>query len=217
MLIDLHNHTLHLSTDSGLSLDALLSRAKERGLDGVCLTEHNALWKDMARLEDAAKRHGIAVFLGMEVNTHYGHTLVYGVQSFRNSMLNFDELCRVVESEGGLMVLAHPQWVGVGRKPSMEIIGNHFHGIEVLNGEVSNETNDYVSAMAATLGKFGTGGSDAHSPAAVGKCATRFENPVTTTEEMVREMRAGRVSAVRLSAPGVNGAATVNGTSNGRH
>ncbi len=216
MLIDLHNHTLHLSLDSGLTLEALLTRAKERGLDGVCLTEHNALWQDTARLKDAANRHGIAIFLGMEVNTQYGHTLVYGVQAFRNSMFNFDELCRVVESEGGLMVLAHPQWVGVGRKPTMDIIGNYFHGIEVLNGEVSNDANDYVAGMATTLGKFGVGGSDSHSLAAVGKCATRFQNPVTTTAEMVEEMRAGRVSAVRL-APSSNGLGPVNGNSNSRH
>ena len=205
MLIDLHNHTRHLSTDSGLSLDDLLARAKQRGLDGVCLTEHNAMWQNPARLEDAAKRYGVAVFRGMEVNTQYGHVLVYGVSAFRNFMFDFGELCRVVESEGGVLVLALPQWVGnTGRSPGPEVITNHFHGLEVLNGEVTNDANDYVGSMAASLGKFGTGGSDAHSVEAVGRCATRFEKLVTTEEEMVREMRAGRVSPVRL-APSSNG------------
>ncbi|MBI4339948.1 MAG: PHP domain-containing protein [Chloroflexi bacterium] len=211
MLIDLHNHTLHLSMDSGLTLDVLLARAKERGLDGVCLTEHNAVWQNTARLEAAGQRHGLAVFRGMEVNTQHGHVLVYGVKAFRNSMFNFDELCRVVESEGGVLVLAHPQWVGnVGRPPATEIIAEHFHGIEVLNGEVSNDANNYVASMATALGKFGTGGSDSHSLGAVGKCATRFQNPVMTDEEMVKEMRAGRVSAVRL-APSNNGLGPMHG------
>lgn len=198
MLIDLHNHTRHLSLDSGLTLDGLLGRAKERGLDGVCLTEHNAIWQNTARLEKAAERHGIAVFRGMEVNTQHGHVLVYGLRAFRNSMLNFDELCRVVESEGGVLVLAHPQW-GAGRSPSQEVIARHFHGLEVLNGEVTNDANDYVGAMAASLGKFGTGGSDSHSLSAVGKCATLFQTPVKTDEEMVRELRAGRVMPVRVA------------------
>lgn len=205
MLIDLHNHTRHLSSDSGLSLDDLLARAKERGLDGVCLTEHNAMWQNTERLQEAAQRHGVAVFRGIEVSTQHGHVLVFGVRAFRNSMFDFGELCRVVESEGGVLVLAHPQWVGnVGRAPSMDIIAEHFHGLEVLNGEISNDANDYVASMATSLGKFGTGGSDSHSREAVGRCATRFQNPVTTEEEMVREMRAGRVSAVRL-APSSNG------------
>jgi hypothetical protein len=191
--------------DSGLTLDELLGRAKERGLDGVCLTEHNAIWQNTARLEAAGNRHGLAVFRGMEVNTQYGHVLVFGVRAFRNSMFDFGELCRVVESEGGVLVLAHPQWVGsVGRGPSPDVIANYFHGLEVLNGEVSNDANNYVASMAASLGKFGTGGSDSHSLGAVGKCATLFQNPVRTEEEMVREMRAGRVSAVRL-APSTNG------------
>ncbi|MBI4311492.1 MAG: PHP domain-containing protein [Chloroflexi bacterium] len=216
MLIDLHNHTLHLSTDSGLTLDELLARAKERGLDGVCLTEHNAVWQNTARLEAAGQRHGLAVFRGMEVNTQYGHVLVYGVRAFRNSMFNFDELCRVVESEGGVMVLAHPQWVGVGRPPTMDIIANHFHGIEVLNGEVSNDANGYVESMAVSLGKFGTGGSDSHSIGAVGKCATLFQNPVRNEEEMVKEMRVGRVTAVRL-APSSNGLKSLNGNNSLPH
>ena len=201
MLIDLHNHTLHLSIDSGLTLDALLGRAKERGLDGVCLTEHNTMWQNTARLEAAGERHGIAVFRGMEINTQYGHVLVYGLQAFRNSFFRFDELCSAVESEGGLLVLAHPQWVNVGKPPGRDVIEAHFHGIEVLNGEVTSNANDYIGPMATSLGKFGTGGSDSHSLEAIGRCATRFENPVTTEEEMVREMRAHRISAVRLAPP----------------
>ena len=190
--------------DSGLSLEDLLKRAKERGLDGVCLTEHNALWQNTERLLEAGNRHSIGVFRGMEVNTQYGHVLVFGLQAFHNYMFNFDELTRAIDSEGGVLVLAHPQWVGMGQPPGPDVIRERFHGIEVLNGEHANDANNYVESMATRLGKFGTGGSDSHSLEAVGRCATLLQNPVTTDEEMVREMRAGLVSAVRL-APSTNG------------
>lgn len=190
--------------DSGLTLDSLLARAKERGLDGVCLTEHNAVWQNKERLKEAGERHGIAVFRGMEVNTQYGHVLVYGLEAFRNIMFSFDELCNAVETEGGVLVLAHPQWTSMGQPPSPDVIREHFHGIEVLNGEISNDASSYVESMANRLGKFGIGGSDSHSLEAVGRCATLFENRVSTDEEMVSEMRAGRVSAIRL-APSSNG------------
>lgn len=191
--------------DSGLALGDLLARARERGLDGVCLTEHNALWQNTERLEAAAERYGVAIFRGTEVTTQYGHVLVYGLERFHNSMFDLHELYRVVESEGGVLVQAHPQWVDAGRAPGPDLVVDRFHGIEVLNGEISTYANGYVAAVAADLGKFGTGGSDAHSPGAVGRCATLFERPVTTDEEMVRELRAGRVSAVRLAPPGRNG------------
>ena len=81
---------------------------------------------------------------------------------------------------------------------------NNYHGIEVLNGEATGTASNNVGSMATSLGKFGIGGSDAHSLSAIGKCATLFENAVRTEEEMVSEMRAGRVSAVWL-APTSNG------------
>ncbi|MBI2872792.1 MAG: PHP domain-containing protein [Chloroflexi bacterium] len=204
MLVDLHNHTLHHSMDSGLTLDALLARAKERGLDGVCLTEHNAVWKDTARLEEAAARYGVAVFRGMELSTEYGHVLAYGLSAFHPAMLRFDGLCQAVESEGGVLVLAHPQWVTTDRRPGRDLLASSFHGIEVLNGEIANDSNGYVTSTARLLGLFETGGSDAHSLEAVGRCATRFHSPVASDEEMVRELRAGRVTAVRLH-PSHNG------------
>ena len=81
------------------------------------------------------------------------------------------------------------------------MVAEHFHGIEVLNGEISSDASKYVETMAERYGKFATGGSDSHSVEAIARCATLFENVVTTDDEMVAEMRAGRVSAVRLAPP----------------
>ena len=44
MLLDLHNHTWPRSHDSVLDPDDLVARAKGLGLDGICLTEHDAVW-----------------------------------------------------------------------------------------------------------------------------------------------------------------------------
>jgi Predicted metal-dependent phosphoesterases (PHP family) len=41
MLIDLHVHELKYSSDSHISLDDILKKAKEVGLDGVCITNHD--------------------------------------------------------------------------------------------------------------------------------------------------------------------------------
>ena len=44
MIIDLHNHTIPLSRDSSLNPRDLIGKISELGIDGVCLTEHNAAW-----------------------------------------------------------------------------------------------------------------------------------------------------------------------------
>ena len=45
-VLDLHCHSSDRSLDSGVRADVLCAQAVARGLDGVCLTEHNSIWPD---------------------------------------------------------------------------------------------------------------------------------------------------------------------------
>ena len=79
MLIDLHCHTRVHSACSALTPDALVRAAMARGLDGVCITEHDAMWA----AEDVtgwATRFNFVVLRGMEVTTEVGHVLAYGLE-----------------------------------------------------------------------------------------------------------------------------------------
>lgn len=79
MHLDLHIHTTAYSRCSKLTPDAMAIAAKRACLDGVCVTEHNRIWKEReARaLED---KHGIAIFRGMEVTTTGGDIIVFGLE-----------------------------------------------------------------------------------------------------------------------------------------
>jgi hypothetical protein len=46
------------------------------------------------------------------------------------------------------------------------------------------------------LGLPGTGGSDAHQVHEIGACLTLFENEVRNEEDLIREIRAGRIRAM---------------------
>ena len=43
MLVDMHLHALPNSTDSFLTLEEIVSLAKLRGLDAICLTDHDSM------------------------------------------------------------------------------------------------------------------------------------------------------------------------------
>ena len=43
MLVDMHLHALPNSTDSFLTLEEIVSLAKMRGLDAICLTDHDSM------------------------------------------------------------------------------------------------------------------------------------------------------------------------------
>src|SRR3989304_311493 len=103
MLIDLHTHTHPLSHDSLLSPDDLIDAAKEAGLDGVCLTEHDFFWEPETAA-DLSRRHNFLVIPGIEVNTEDGHIVVFGLEKYVYGMHRMRELAALVEQAGGGMI-----------------------------------------------------------------------------------------------------------------
>ena len=145
MILDLHLHS-ELSDDSRAPVEAylkLLARKRdERPLDGIVLTEHRQfdLRREYRTLED---RYGFLVLNAAEVETDYGHVLVYGVNEdilarfdFRDVRLPAQELLREVERLGGIALPCHPGRPNVGlcahyeTKPPLEGVV----AVEALNG-----------------------------------------------------------------------------------
>ncbi len=217
MLIDLHNHTLPRSSDSSLRVEELILQAKTRGLDGVCLTEHDNTWNSK-EVERISKDNGFLVIAGMEVTTDHGHILVFGVNKFSYEMFTAERLRRIVEEEGGVMVLAHPfrrslyKLYSHGHTPSpnggMSWAAqdhdylNLVEAVEVLNGTGSPHQNAFSLEVAQRLGLPGTGGSDAHHRAEIAACVTKFERDIAGLSELMNELRSGEFSALDLRIGG---------------
>lgn len=195
-IIDLHVHTAPLSTDSALTSDSLMRRSAELGMSAVCVTEHNRMWRAAEALE-LSERYELPVLRGMEVSTGAGHVLVFGLAEFRPEMFDVERLRAAIQSEGGAAVLAHPVREPRFRRPWAEVRGL-FHALEALNGDDDGAAPDLVFNIARSLGMPTTGGSDAHSAAALGRCATRFQDPITDERALVEALQSGRVEAVDL-------------------
>ena len=195
MLIDLHCHTRVHSPCSALTPDALVRAAQARGLDGVCITEHDALWPldDVRRLAETME---FAVFRGMEVTTEVGHALVFGVERHHPEMATLDALHRIVRAEAGLMYLAHP-----GRRYGAlppDDLAAYFDSVEAHNGTEGMLQNDNAARLARGLSLPGIGGSDAHSVREVGVCATEFDDDIGNEAEFLRALREGAYGARRV-------------------
>ena len=77
---DLHIHTTAHSGCSNMTPDQMAMAAKDAGLDGVCITEHNRLWNKDAIRKSLARKHGIAILCGMEITTTGGDILAFGLE-----------------------------------------------------------------------------------------------------------------------------------------
>ncbi|MCH2527937.1 MAG: PHP domain-containing protein, partial [Dehalococcoidia bacterium] len=81
MIIDLHNHTYPKSDDSFISPDELIIKAKDIGLDGICLTEHDCFWTN-DDIELLSSKHNFLILPGVELNTDAGHVLAFGLEHY---------------------------------------------------------------------------------------------------------------------------------------
>lgn len=195
MLIDLHTHTRVHSRCSALTPDALVRAARERGLDGVCITEHDALWNP-DEIDALAQQLDFAVFRGIEVTTEVGHVLVFGVQRFDPAMAVLADLHSLVHAEGAVMYLAHPSR-RYGTLPPADLAA-WFDSVEAHNGTEGLLQNDAAAHIAAMMRLPGIGGSDAHSVREVGICATEFSDPITDEASFLAALRAGAYRARRV-------------------
>lgn len=195
MLIDLHCHTKVMSPCSALTPEALVRAARARGLDGVCITEHDALWAadEVARI---AAEMEFLVLRGMEVTTEVGHILVFGLERHDPAMATLGELHRIVLGENALMYLAHPSR-RYGSLPSKDL-ASVFDSVEEQNGTEGMLQNDNASRLARGLRLPGIGGSDCHSVREVGICATEFDADVRDEVSFLAALRAGAYHARRV-------------------
>jgi predicted metal-dependent phosphoesterase TrpH len=201
MIIDLHNHTTPRSSCSVMKPDDLVEFAKRAGLDGLCITEHDRIWK-ADELKALSEKHEFPLFRGMEVSTDLGHVLVFGLEEYVVGSWKLSTLAEAVTEAGGFMILTHPARSVYSYANTLEEYVQkalqYVHTIEVFNGGRMAPENDRVAKVAEDMRLKGTGASDAHQRMEVGRCATIFERPVSSEAELVAELHSGRFRAADL-------------------
>jgi len=212
MILDLHLHS-ELSDDSRAPVEAylkLLQRKRaERPLDGIVLTEHRQfdLHRDLRELED---RYGLLILNAAEVETDYGHVLVYGVNAdilarfdFTDVRLPAQEVISEVYRLGGVALPCHPGRPNVGLCAHYESKGplDGVIAVEALNGGSKKGEDARVQELMRQYGYAGFGGSDSHLVSFVGIVATEFDADIRSMDDLVRELRGGRCRAVDFRQP----------------
>ena len=201
MKIDLHVHTEPLSPDSLMSAEQAIETAKEIGLDGICLTEHDRAWQ-LSEISLLREKHDFRVFRGVEVMLRGGiEMLVFGLNIDFTSLLQLSDLRNMVTAAKGFMVYAHPfrglpELTVSDSDAALEItLGKvditSIDAVEGRNGRNKDMYNQPALEMAARYNLKTTGGSDAHAVDEIGTCVTVFDRNVSTDEELLYELKVG--------------------------
>ena len=188
MILDLHLHS-ERSDDSRAPVEAYLkllraSATSARSTASCSPSTASSTWRaTTATLEDA---YGFRILNAAEVETDYGHVLVYGVNADILARFDFTDVrlpAQEVITRGRAprrRRAALPSRAGrtsasartTRRKPPLEGV---IVAVEALNGGSRKGEDERVQELIARHGYAAFGGSDSHLVSFVGICATEFE------------------------------------------
>jgi predicted metal-dependent phosphoesterase TrpH len=197
--VDMHLHTC-VSKDCAVRPQAVVTAARQRGLDRICITDHNSITGALA----AQALDPELVIVGEEILTAAGdEILAFYVTEWVPPGLPYAETLWRLEEQGAVISVSHPfdrhrnrAWT----ETELETILPRLHAIEVFNARTMNDgANQQAQAFAAAHNLPGTAGSDAHTRWEIGRAY--LELPAfTNAQELRAALPAGRVQG--LASPG---------------
>jgi hypothetical protein len=202
MKLDLHVHST-CSRDATAPPKDVISHCKKLGLDGLAITDHNAIAGSIEAYGLGKEQHLIVV-RGVEISTKEGHVLALGVSELVPRGLTVAETIEKIHSLGGMAVAAHPQRFpsGIGLELARKGL---FDAIETINGGSSRRSNVRARRVAEERRLPVTAGSDAHELTQLGKAYTMVES-CETEDDVIEAIRKGKTQAGGRSRTSSEGA-----------
>jgi len=168
------------SFDSLNNFDKIKKRCKQKGIDGVAITDHNTLKGGLASRKFSDENF---LFIpGQEVDTDFGDVIGLMIQDEIKSK-NFYEVIDEIKNQGGISYLPHPS-----RKCNLSInqIKKNIDVIEAVNGRSAKRDNLKSSKLAFSLDLPYASGSDAHTIREIGKTKTVFSERFTNESSLTK-------------------------------
>ena len=217
MYLDMHSHSVS-SDDSRATVEQYVKwiqvlRKRGHTIDGIVLTEHRKFDfdKDYSAL---AIQYNLLVLKGSELDTRYGHFLVYGVTQPLTQAIDFSDvrmdaraLMQAARRHDAIALPAHPGRFGIGLTDYIAQ-GESFEDVEIverLNGGSRQGENERADELCKSHHLLGIGGSDAHLTSHIATCMTDFKAPIKTESDLVEALLSKEFRPVWLDNV-VNGA-----------
>ena len=170
--VDLHLHS-HYSHDGRSSLQQLIDRARECGLDRLALTDHNT-FEGALEFVRVAPELAIA---GEEVKTLEGEVIGLFITSRVPPFLAPEQALDLIHGMGGLTYVPHPldRYRAHFRHERLVELAERIDIIETYNPWCDAGANKAAARLAEDLAKVTATGSDSHSAEELGRSWMEME------------------------------------------
>lgn len=197
--VDMHLHT-RVSFDSLSPYAAVIAAARAAGIDRLVVTDHNRIDGALRAQELDPER----VIVGEEVKTREGADLI-GI--FLTELIPRGtparETCERIRAQGGVVYVPHPfdtRRSGFGER--LEEIADLVDVVEAHNARTWGAgVNERGEAWARAHGKLLGAGSDAHTPAEIGRGYVEVPPFTHDRASFLDALRRGRVAGRTTSSP----------------
>jgi predicted metal-dependent phosphoesterase TrpH len=199
-IADLHLHTIY-SYDGTASVPAVLTRARQIGLDVIAITDHDEIAGALKALE-LAPQYGVEVIPGSEVTTAEGDLLALNITEKVQAGRPLIETILKVGELGGFCIAPHPMAGGFGMKSLSACsilralrnkdVARIMIALEAYNATTLDRlSNHYARILAERLNITRTASSDAHVVEAIGLGATEFDG--NSAQQLIKALHTGNV------------------------
>jgi len=201
--VDFHIHT-NFSYDGFSSPQEIVSSAISKGIDCICITDHQETKGAIEALRFAFSKP-ILVIPGIEIKSREGDILGINVREIIPNGLSAEETIRKISNLGGMAVIAHPfAWLHRFKGSLKKIIeenSDSFVAVEVFNASVSVFSNKKALRMAQEINLPFVAGSDAHEKEFVGRAFMEIAGKNLSVEEILEEVKKkrGEIKKERVS------------------
>jgi predicted metal-dependent phosphoesterase TrpH len=186
--IDLHLHSLY-SHDGRSTLEELIERCAECGLDRIALTDHNTVEGALALAEIAPD----LAIVGEEAKTREGEVIGLFITRRLPPYMRAEDVMDMIHEMGGLTYVPHPLDRHRSNFSSERIaeLAGRIDIIETYNAWCEPAENQAAARLAKDLEKVSATGSDAHAASELGRSWMEIED-YTTPQDFLEKLRRAR-------------------------
>jgi predicted metal-dependent phosphoesterase TrpH len=191
-LIEIHCHTKEHSPCSEIGACDLVTRAVDKGLEGVVLTDHHYLWSE-DQLQNLRKvsccPNYFVIRSGQEVTTRdYDDVLVYGATETFSMGVSLGHI-RSKAPEAAI-VWPHP-YRGIKRPGPDKLFAPELDGVEIFNRNHRLSQNIFAYKEWLSWGFVATAGPNVHDEV-IGVFPCAFDDEITSIHDLSLAIKNGR-------------------------
>jgi predicted metal-dependent phosphoesterase TrpH len=196
--VDLHLHS-NFSHDGRSSLDELIQRCAECGLDRIALTDHNTVEGALALAHMAPD----LAIVGEEAKTREGEVIGLFITGLIPPYLPAEHVMDMIHGMGGLTYMPHPldRRRSNFRAERIVELADRIDIIETYNAWCEPAANQAAARLAGELGKVAATGSDSHAAHELGRSWMEIEDYMSP-QDFLQKLRDARHVVTASSGTG---------------